>query len=257
MRTAGSLNARLREGAALTAVFVIIPSTHVVEMIGIAGFDAVIIDMEHGPFSIDSLIPLILAAKARDMYPIVRVRANDPALIGAALDAGAAGLLVPQVTSAAAAAAVVQAARFAPDGARGTNPWVRAANYGAAPGWFAEANRDVSVMVMIEGREGLAALDEIVAVKGLDGIFLGPVDMAQSLGVGGQPEHAKVIEAMRSTIATASARHLATAVFAPTSAAAKRWLGLGVRVIALSEDAVVMMDAFRRLKQDLDQGGFR
>jgi 4-hydroxy-2-oxoheptanedioate aldolase len=107
-------------------------------------------------------------------------------------------------------------------------------------------------MVMIEGREGLAALDEIVAVQGLDGIFLGPVDMAQSLGVGGQPEHARVIEAMRTTIATASARGLATAVFAPTAAAAKRWLALGVRVVALSEDAAVMMDAFRRLKQDLE-----
>src|SRR4051812_37266362 len=103
------LNQRLREDKALTAVFSIIPSIHVVEMIGIAGFEAVIIDMEHGPFSIDSLIPLLLAAQARGMYPIVRVRANEPSLIGAVLDAGAAGVLVPQVTSAAAATAVVKA----------------------------------------------------------------------------------------------------------------------------------------------------
>jgi 4-hydroxy-2-oxoheptanedioate aldolase len=246
-----SLNERLREGQALTAVFSIIPSTHVVEMIGIAGFEAVIIDMEHGPFSIDSVIPLLLAAQTRGMYPIVRVRANEPSLIGAVLDAGAAGVLVPQVTSAAAAAAVVKAARFAPAGARGTNPWVRAARYGAGATWFADANRDVSILVMIEGREGLDALADIIAIPGLDGIFLGPVDMSQSLGVGGQPEHPKVIAAIGDAVAAASARGIVTAVFAPNVAAARRWIAQGVRVVALSEDAAIMMDAFHKLKQDL------
>lgn len=251
MKTRPSLNQRLREGGAFTAVFAIIPSTHVIEMIGVAGFEAVIIDMEHGPFSIDSVVPLILAAQVRGMYPIVRVRANEPSLIGAVLDAGAAGVLVPQVTSAAAAMEVVKAARFAPHGARGTNPWVRAADYGAGPTWFQDANRDVSVMVMIEGREGLDALGDILAVPGLDGIFLGPVDMAQSLGVGGQPEHPKVIEAIKDTVATASARGIGTAVFAPNVAAAKRWAAQGVRMVALSEDAAIIMDALRKLKQEL------
>lgn len=246
-----SLNQRLREGDALTAVFSIVPSTHVVEIIGIAGFEAVIIDLEHGPFTIDSLIPLLLAAQVRNMYPIVRVRANEPSLIGAVLDAGAAGVLVPQVTSATAAAEVVKAARFAPVGSRGTNPWVRAARYDASPTWFADANRDVTILVMIEGQEGLDALADIIAVPGLDGIFLGPVDMAQSLGVGGQPEHPKVVTAIGEVVAAASAQGIATAVFAPNVVAAKRWIAQGVRVVALSEDAAIMMNAFRKLKQDL------
>lgn len=93
-------------------------------MIGLAGFDAVILDMEHGPYGVQALGPLILAARARGLFPVARVRTNEASLIGAALDAGAAGVLVPQVPSADAALAAFSAARFAPEGSRGANPWV-------------------------------------------------------------------------------------------------------------------------------------
>lgn len=246
-----SLRDAFHKGPALKAIFSIIPSIEIIEMIAIAGFDAVILDMEHGPYSIDSLGPLILAARARGIFPIARVQALNPALIGAALDAGAAGILVPQVTSAVAAAEVVKAARFAPEGARGVNPWVRAADFDAKTGWFEKANRSICVMAMIEGREGLEALPDILAVEGLDGIFLGPVDMAQSLGVAGQPEHPIVIEALRQTIVRAAEKGMGAAVFAPTVAAARRWLDLGVRLAALSEDTAVILSAFRRLVAEL------
>ena len=252
MTTKPSLTERLRQGRPLTGVFSIIPSTHVIEMIGVAGFEAVIIDLEHGPFSIDSLTPLILAATVRGLYPVVRVRANEPSLIGAVLDAGAAGVLVPQVSRASEAREVVKAARFAPLGARGVNPWVRAANYGAGASWFEDANRDVAVMVMIEGREGFRAIGDILSVPGLDAIFLGPVDLAQSLGLGSQSDHPDVIDAIRRTVDAAAAVGVGAAVFASNVAAAGRWMAQGVRFVALSEDTAIFLDALRKLKQDLD-----
>lgn len=241
------LRPRLTQGTPLLGMFSIIAATEVVEMIGLAGFDVVILDMEHGPYGIAALGPLILAARARGLTPIARVRCNDPALVGAALDAGAAGVLVPQVGSADAARELVAAARFAPMGQRGVNPWVRAADYTAGPGWFERANAENAVIAMIEGRAGLEALPAILDVEGLDAVFLGPLDLAQSLGLGLAPEHPRVIETVADVVKQAQARGKATAVFAPTAAAARRWLAMGVGLVAVSEDTATIAAALRGL----------
>src|SRR5262245_16673415 len=110
-----------------------IASPILIELFAQAGFEAVVLDMEHGPIGFDTLNSLIPAARAAGIYPIVRVQSADAALISSALDVGAAGILVPQVDSGAAAAAVVGAARFAPLGHRGLNPYTRAAGYHAEP----------------------------------------------------------------------------------------------------------------------------
>lgn len=242
-----ALRPRLVQGPPLLGMFSIIAATEVVEMIGLAGFDVVILDMEHGPYGVQALGPLILAARARGLTPIARVRCNDPALVGAALDAGAAGVLVPQVGSAQAARELVAAARFAPQGARGVNPWVRAADYTAGPDWFERANREIAVIAMIEGRAGLEALPRILEVEGLDAVFLGPVDLAQSLGLGLAPEHPQVIETVAAVVRQAQAVGKATAVFAPTAAAARRWLERGVGLVAVSEDTATIAAALRGL----------
>ena len=140
-----SLRQRLREGPPLIGTFSIVAAPELIELVA----------------------------------PVVRVRWSEPALIGAALDAGAAGVLVPHVQSARDAAAVVEAARFPPDGGRGAHPWVRAAGYAAPDDWHARANDDVAVIAMVEGKDGVAAVDEILATPGLDAVFLGPVDLAQ------------------------------------------------------------------------------
>ncbi len=157
-----ALRKRLRQEEAMLATFSIVPSVEIVQIIALAGFDAVILDTEHGPYGIEALVALIAAAHARQMHAIVRVRENSAAWIGAALDAGADGILVPQVASRREAEAAVAAARFAPLGRRGANPWVTAAGYGGDPGWFAAANEAVAVIVMIEGAEGVAAAAAIV-----------------------------------------------------------------------------------------------
>jgi 4-hydroxy-2-oxoheptanedioate aldolase len=246
-RPTTSLRQRLIDGPPLLGTFSVIASTEVVELAGLAGFDVVILDMEHGAYEIAGLGPHILAARARDIAPIVRVRWNEPALIGAALDAGAAGVLVPHVQSAADAAAVVAAARFPPLGGRGAHPWVRAADYAAAPDWHARANTDVAVIAMVEGREGVAAVDEILATPGLDAVFLGPVDLAASLGLAGQLDHPDVIAAVRSVVERAAAVDVAAACFSPSVEGARRWLDAGARLVTVGVDTQILLPAFRAL----------
>lgn len=244
------LRAAMRSDARLTAMFSIIGAPAAVEMIGLAGFDCVIVDMEHGPIDVRDLPTLIMAAERRGAHAIVRVPDTRPQVIGAALDAGASGVLVPLIDSADAARAAVAAARFAPEGNRGVNPWVRAAEFGRDAGWLGRANDGAAVMVMIEGVGGIAALDDILAVPGLDAVFLGPVDMSQSMGLPGQPEHPQVIAAIEDAVARARDRGVGVAVFAPDAKAAARWFARGVSFVAISEDTITLLSALTTLHRD-------
>lgn len=248
----GSFRTRLREGRPITAMFSILPEPQIIELIALAGFDAIIIDMEHGPNSVGNLPPLVLAAQAHGRFPIVRVPECAEPVIAAALDIGASAVLVPQVQSAAQAELAVAAARYAPEGRRGLNPWTRAARFGATANWPAVSNRDTGLMVMIEGPQGLAELDAILAVPGIDAIFLGPVDMAHALGLTGQPEHPSVVAAIEQAVARAGACGVGVGVFARHAASARHWLGIGVRFVAVSEDTVAILEAFSTLRAQLD-----
>jgi 4-hydroxy-2-oxoheptanedioate aldolase len=244
------LRQRLRERQPLLSTFIIIDAPEVVEMAALAGFDALILDLEHGPYTLAQLPRLVLAARSRGAYAIVRVASNDPAQIGAVLDLGADGVLVPQVGSAAAAAQAVASGRYAPEGMRGANPWTRAADFGSGAEWYARSNAETAVLVMIEGKEGLAALDDILAVPGLDAIFLGPVDMSQSLGVAGQTDHPLVVGEIQKSVEKASKADIAVAIFSPNVEGAKRWRALGARLLAVGEDTAQIMQMFRKIVAD-------
>jgi 4-hydroxy-2-oxoheptanedioate aldolase len=236
---------RLAEAPALLATFSVIAAPEIVELIAIAGFDAVILDTEHGPYGIADLSRLIVAARAAGLYSIARVRSNDAALIGGALDAGADGVLVPQIASAEAARAAVAAAKFAPDGIRGANPFVRAADYGARPSWFAIANPETAVLLMIEGPGGIAALPEILDIPALTGIFLGPVDLSHALGVPGETGHPAVVSKMAEAIAAAAAKGKASAVFAAAPDFAATWREAGVSLIGYGVDTAHALAGLR------------
>lgn len=239
---------RLRTGPPVIATFSMIASPIVVELFARAAFDAIVFDTEHGPIGPESLNVLVPAARGAGIAPIVRVRKNDPTLIGAALDVGAAGVLVPQIDSAPGATRAVSAGRFGAGGHRGSNPYVRAAGYLASAEWFARANTESAMIVMVEGRAGIAALPEILATPQLDGIFIGPFDLAHALGVPGNIEHPTVLSKIEEIVDAARAKDIATGVFAPTPALAKRWLGLGVRLVAVGFDTALALDAFRRVR---------
>lgn len=243
---------RLRAGDPVVAIFSVIPSPAIAEIAAAAGYDAIILDAEHGPMGPESLDRLVPAARGAGIAPLVRVRINDHSLIGAALDVGAAGVIVPQVDSGAAAAAAVDAARFAPLGHRGANPYVRSARYAGGREYFTRANADAALILMIEGQGGIANLDAILDTPGLDGIFVGPFDLSQSLGLAGQTEHPEVVGKMRAIVAAAAARGVAAGTFAPTAEAARRWLDAGVRFICLGFDSALALEGFRAARRALE-----
>ena len=242
---------RLRQPSPLVATFSLIASPVVVELVALAGFDAIVLDMEHGPLGPADLNRLVPAARAAGIAPLVRVRTNEASLIGAALDVGAAAVVVPQIGSAAEAASAVAAARFGPAGHRGVNPYVRAAGYAAGAAWFERANAETAVLVMVEGTEGMSELPAILATPGLDGIFIGPFDLSQSLGLPGQVEHPTVLARVEAIVREAAARNVVTAVFAPTPPLARRWLEAGVRLVALGYDTALALDGFRAARRAL------
>jgi 4-hydroxy-2-oxoheptanedioate aldolase len=247
------LRTRLKDGTPFLTTFSIIPAVEVVELVGLAGFDGIILDIEHGAHQSEALGPLVLAARARGIHPLVRVRSSEPTGIAAALDAGAAGVIVPQIGSAAEADRAVRAARFAPEGNRGANPFVRAADYSGRIAWFAEANAAVAVLLMIEGAGGVAELDAIIATPGLDGIFLGPMDLSHALGVPGEMTHPKVVETIERVVDACKAKGMTTGIFAGTTEAARRWIGRGVTLVGAAVDTAQLLKALTQTVNEIRQ----
>ena len=240
------LRARLAAGERLVGTFSLVPAVEIIEIVAVAGFDFVICDMEHGPYDLGSLRHALLAARARSLPVVVRVRDADPAAIGAVLDLGCDGVLVPQVASAEEARAVVAAARFTPEGERGAHPFVRAADYGADRDYFARAGRATAVMLMIEGLGGIAAAPRIARLPGVDALFLGPVDLSHAMGLPGRPDHPRVVAELERVARDAADAGTATAVFTASPEAVPVWWGRGVPVVACGVDTELVRAAFAR-----------
>lgn len=156
-------------------------STYVAEVLGHCGYDAVTVDLQHGQFGIDSIPALLQAISATPAMPWVRCSENNLAEINKLLDMGAYGIICPMIDTAAHAEALVQATRYAPVGRRSFGP-ARGLLYGGAD-YLKGANEDILVLAMIETPEGLENAEAILQVEGLDGIYIGPNDLALSLGI--------------------------------------------------------------------------
>ena len=250
-----SAKARLREKGFVAGPFVEVGSPALVEMLGLAGFDFVIIDREHAALSGELAGQLIRAAEAAMIAPLVRVRRNDPGEVLEALDLGAVGLHVPQIASPGDALRAVQASKFPPRGTRGFNPFVRAARYGATcvEDFRRIADEDTLLVLHIEARESLEDIEQIVAVPGFDVAFLGPYDLSQALGIPGEVTHPRVREAMRAIVRAAGPRGVAVGCFANTPEQARLWLGEGISYLAYSVDSVIFLEACRRARESIEE----
>ena len=153
------------------------------EILASSGFDAILIDMEHGPGDFKILLSQIQSMNGYPTVPLVRVANNDATIIKKTLDTGAYGILIPYIETAEEAECAVQATKYPPFGIRGLAASTRAANYGNnAPEYFARANDEILVFIAIESIKGIQHLDDILQVKGVDGVFVGPADLATSMG---------------------------------------------------------------------------
>lgn len=250
-----SFRERLGDGPTLFGTWINTPSPELVETLGDAGFDCVFIDLEHGEFGVEALPGLLRATRAAGCLGVVRTSHVSAHEIGAALDAGAAGVLAPGVGSADAAAAIVSAAHYPPIGWRGAAPMTRAAGYGTTPFtvYRQRIEEELVVGAQIEGPDGLAALDAVLATPHLDLVFIGPFDLSQHLGVPGDTSHPAVVEAMTGIVERAEARGIATGTWAPTAAAATPWIDAGVRLVTVASSTALFTDAATALIAQLKQ----
>lgn len=225
------------------------------EIASASGLDFVMIDMEHGSFSIDAAVNMIRATQIGGAAPIVRVPACERALILKVLDAGAAGVLVPGVESAEVTAAAVSAARYAPAGTRGACPCVRASSHGvvAWKEYLDWAERTVKVGVLVETPAGVDNFESIVRVPGLDFVTLGPFDLSQAMGYEGDWKHPAVTEVMARliTIARANGVEVMMTIFDSDAEALRRqrdrWVAIGARLFTVSGDRFMLSSGFNGL----------
>jgi 4-hydroxy-2-oxoheptanedioate aldolase len=226
----------LREGGLALGTHVGgIPDPQIVEIIGLAGFDAAFIDMEHTSFDLHDVQAMVMAAERVGITPIVRTPGFDPAFILRLLDMGVQGIQVPHVGDAATAREAVKAVRYPPEGERGMAAGSRAAEFGHIPlvEHMASSNREILLACMIEDMSAVERVDEIAAVEGVDLLAVGPSDLSRSLGVAGHPDHPRLVAAIERVRAAAAnsagarlAVPLAHAAF-PRNAAQLKALGVG------------------------------
>lgn len=236
------LKKKLKEGKTCFGTFVRL-GPRAVEILGHAGWDFAVFDMEHGVFDFTQVEEMARAARCVGITSLVRVPEPNPSHIMRAVDAGAEGVQIPQVDTAAMAKSMSQAARYFPEGKRGLCSYVRAAGYSHIPPdeHMATSNREVMTVIHIEGEAAASGIDAIVETPGIDVIFLGPWDLSQSLGVPGKTKDPKVIEVMDRVIAACRKKGVIIGTFVREIEDAKRWTDLGIQYMMVSTDAGLLL----------------
>ena len=208
-----------------------------------AGFDWLLVDGEHSPNDLRSILAqLHVIAGYPGSHPVARIPVGDTALIKQYLDLGLQSLLVPMVDTPEQARALVQACRYPPDGVRGM-AGTRAARWGRYPNYAKEANAQICLLVQTETRLALTNLDAILATEGIDGVFIGPADLSASLGHVGNPGHPEVQHAIEDAIARITRAGKAAGILTADTTLSRRYLELGATFVAVGLDTQLLVRA--------------
>ena len=227
-----------RDGRCVTLGWLSIAHGMSAEAMARLGFDALCVDLQHGTAEMGDVLPMLQAISQTDTVPVVRVAWNEPAAIMKALDLGAYAIIVPLVNNAKEAAMAVAACRYPPVGMRSNGP-VRAVQYGGAD-YVANANDEIVVMAMIETKEGIANLDAICATPGLDAVYIGPADLAGSMGLLGSSSHPEVIATVEAAIRTIAATGKAAGVNTFDEVLAQRYADAGATILTVGADVTLL-----------------
>jgi 4-hydroxy-2-oxoheptanedioate aldolase len=206
------------------------------EVIAGAGFDWILIDTEHAPNELSTVLSQLQALGGGTAAPVVRPAWNDRILMKRLLDIGVQNLLIPNVQSPEEAREAVAATRYPPEGNRGVAVAHRAIRYGRTKDYFTRANEEICVLVQIETHQALKNIEAIAAVEGVDGLFIGPSDLAADLGHLGEPGHAEVRNAIEGALKRIRKAGKAPGILAPVEADARHWLSVGCVVLGVGSD---------------------
>lgn len=234
-------------GGPQIGLWCMIPNSFVTEALAGAGFDWLLLDTEHSPSDVLTVLPQLQAAAAYNVSTVVRPASNDPVLIKRILDCGAQSLLIPYVQSAKEAEAAVAAIQYPPAGIRGIAGMTRASRFGRVEGYAKRAEQELCLLVQVETKSSLDAIEEIAAVDGVDGIFIGPGDLSASLGYPGELFHPEVITAIEDAIKRIRAAGKPAGILTYDIAFAQRCMELGTLFTAVGADLAILTRGVDRL----------
>ncbi|MBU6258485.1 MAG: 4-hydroxy-2-oxoheptanedioate aldolase [Burkholderiales bacterium] len=245
----------LREPGAQIGLWLALADPYAAELCASAGFDWLLVDGEHGPNDLRSMLASLQAIAPHPSHPVVRVPQGDTVLIKQVLEIGATTLLVPMVETAAQAAELVRAMRYPPQGVRGVGSGLaRSSRWGLYGDYLQRANDEVCLLVQVESATALAQVARIAAVDGVDGVFIGPSDLSASMGLIGQPGHPEVRAAIETAIAAILAAGKAPGILAVEPVLAQRYIEIGCRYVAVGTEAVMLAQAARALAARFKRG---
>jgi 4-hydroxy-2-oxoheptanedioate aldolase len=221
-------------------LWVSLASAYSTEIVASSGFDWLLLDGEHSPNDPTTILPQLQAAAPYPVSPIVRPAWNDKVLIKRYLDVGAQSLLIPYVQDEHEAAAAVEAMRYPTRGVRGVAGLTRASRFGRVADYFRHAERELCLLVQIETRLGLDNLEKIARMEGIDGVFIGPADLAAGLGHLGEQGHPEVQSAIHDAIKRIKACGKPAGILTPDEATARRYIEWGTTFTAVGLDAGIL-----------------
>lgn len=244
----------LKSGKVLYGPWCVIPSASVINVIASTGVDFVIIDMEHGSHTFETVEDMVRAAETEGCAPIVRVAKNDEALILNALDVGASGVIVPHIESKKDAERAISYAKYHPLGTRGFSPYTRAGRYSLlnVEDHARKQNEETAVILLLEGRQGVENLSNILAIKNIkdkiDAIYIGVYDLSQAFGFPGQVDHPEVREKLSISIRQIREKGIAAGGYVAKDDSDIEWMAkIGMQFITLMPDCTILYHAFESI----------
>lgn len=244
----------LKAGRQQIGIWNTIPGPVVAELLAGCGFDWILLDTEHSVTDIPDLMPLLQAVAPYPVNPVVRPQANDAVLIKRALDLGAQTLLLPYVQTRAEAEAAVRAIRYAPRGIRGVSGMTRASRFGAVKDYVQRAEEELCLILQVETGEAVDRIEEIATVDGVDAVFIGPSDLAASLGHPGNAGHADVVAKVEEAIRRLKAIGVPSGILTLDPAFARRCMDLGTTFTAVGVDMALLRGAAAGLARAFGRG---
>lgn len=243
-----SFKRALREGRAQIGCWVGLADDYAAEIAGEAGFDWLLIDGEHAPNDIRSMRAQLSALGRSTSHPIIRLPIGEVWMVKQALDIGAQTLLIPMVESGEQAAQLASAMRYPPNGVRGVGAALaRASRFSGVADYVNKADAETCLLVQVENRAGLAALDDILAVDGVDGVFIGPADLSADMGYPGRADAPEVQAAISDALARIKAAGKAPGILSTNPDQAQTWLDEGALFVAVGIDVLVLANGMRAL----------
>jgi len=233
----------LRDGKLQIGLWSSLCSNIASEVISESGFDWILVDTEHSPNEVPDILAQLQAMQRGTATPIVRPSWNDTVMVKRILDIGAQALLFPYVQTPEEAKRAVAATRYPPQGVRGVTVVGRASRYGRVPGYLTKANDEICVLVQVETRSALDQIEAIAKVDGVDGVFIGPSDLAASLGHLGNPQAPEVQKAIEDAGRRLKAIGKPAGILTGVDEEIRRYIGWGYQFVAVGADIVLLRNA--------------